>query len=857
MQTIVPERGDEYRRLKALRALRILDSGPEAAFDDIAACITRACGTPIAFVSLIDEHRQWSKAKLGMDVSETDRSLSFCTHVIESDHPFLISDATRDTRFCDNPFVTAEGGVRAYAGAPLITSDGHRLGAVCAVDVRPRRWTAAQVAQLESLARLTVKLIEHRAEHDRLNRRAAQVQRMFWESRRHRKIFRSVTEGVILHDQSGAVIDANPSALRILRLRREDLLGSVSSQSAWCLVNVDGHEIPPEQHPALLALATGEAQHEAIIGIVKPSGSRRWLRVNAEPLFRDDEGRPIQVVATFTDITAIRAAAITLKNKERDLRQLLQALPTAVYTVDDQGLLTFYNDAAAELWGRRPELGVTRWTGAWKMLSADGTELPPECCAVAVCVREGRPVRNAKGVTIRPDGASIVVQPFATPLIDGEGRLVGAVNMLIDISRQEEEAGARERLIEELKQSRAALTDALAAAQAGGRAKSAFLANMSHELRTPLNGVVGVAGALAATPLSPAQSDMVDLIVESGHTLERLLTDILDWSKVEADAVVLEERPFHLTAIVESACELMRLRAEEKGLAFTHSVQSECGPAFVGDALRLKQIIGNLLTNAIKFTDSGAVALYATVTPGVGEQSVLTLRVVDTGVGFDPAAADRLFERFEQADASITRRYGGTGLGLAITKALVDAMGGTITAASDPGHGSTFCAQIPLRATEAALLTAGPSEPAPRDESIPEAGLRLLLAEDHPTNQRVVKLILEPLGVDLTIVENGAEAIEACRKTKFDLVLMDVQMPVMDGLTAVRAIRAREAAVGLPRLPIAMLSANALEEHRQASVQAGADVHICKPVTPQTLTDGIDEALALGDAQNAAAVRAA
>lgn len=373
---------------------------------------------------------------------------------------------------------------------------------------------------------------------------------------------------------------------------------------------------------------------------------------------------------------------------------------------------------------------------------------------------------------------------------------------------------------------------------AANQAQSEFLANMSHELRTPLNGVIGFAGALSNTDLAPRQAEFVEIIRSSGETLEHLLCDLLDLANMETGEITIRNGPFNPAEAVRAVTALHARRAAAKGVKLDLEVDDAAEAMSVGDGARLKQILTSLLDNAVKFTEEGMVSVRLDRT----FDGALRMVVDDTGVGFDPGQAKRIFRRFCQADGSITRKYGGAGLGLSIAEHLAKLMGGSIKGEGRPGKGATFTVLLPLP-LQPEQEDAHASSPAVAQDRCADGVVRILLSDDHPTNRQVVQALLADAGVDIVSTENGLEACEAFEQgAAFDVVLMDMQMPVMDGLSAIRRIRQTEARTGKPRAFIIMLTANALPEHREASLAAGADLHVPKPIQADRLFAALNQA---------------
>jgi len=386
------------------------------------------------------------------------------------------------------------------------------------------------------------------------------------------------------------------------------------------------------------------------------------------------------------------------------------------------------------------------------------------------------------------------------------------------------------------------LMDARDAANAANIAKSQFLANMSHEIRTPLNGVLAMAEVMDRGELSGIQRERLTVVRQSGEQLLAVLNDVLDLSKIEAGKLELFEQDFDLERLAVSACDGFNAMAQEKGLGFEVEVTPEARGAWRGDPDRLRQIFANLVSNAVKFTAKGMVSARFELADAGG----LRLAITDTGIGIAQDKIGALFEKFTQADSSTTRQYGGTGLGLAICRELAQLMGGQISVMSEEGKGSTFIVELPFeRGSESA---ASPAPEAPTAEA-QGGGVRVLAAEDNPVNQLVLKTLLSQIGIEPVMVADGVDAVAAWESGDWDVILMDVQMPRMDGPTATRFIRAREAAQGRARTPIVALTANAMTHQVAEYLAAGMDGFVPKPIEVGRLFEALETALETGEAE--------
>ncbi|WP_309629044.1 glucokinase [Brevundimonas sp.] len=451
---------------------------------------------------------------------------------------------------------------------------------------------------------------------------------------------------------------------------------------------------------------------------------------------------------------------------------------------------------------------------------------PPAATDFLASLRAGQ----ATTAEWRPAGGRVLRQ--VATVRDGGGWVITSHDVSVVVRRSEELEGTA-----------ASLRQAKQDAEVANAAKSAFLAIMSHEIRTPLNGVLGMAQAMEADPLPKVQRERLDVIRQSGESLLAILNDVLDLSKIEAGKLVLEDVDFDLEELLSGAHATFTALANKRSLSFAIVTAPEAKGAWKGDPTRIRQILYNLISNAIKFTEVGGVRVRAEVVEGD-----LRLAVTDDGIGIAPDKQAALFDRFTQADSSTTRKFGGTGLGLAVCADLARLMQGGITVSSNPGNGSTFSVRLKLeRGDQAHIAPARSRRRRPDQRRLQDADtdrpLRVLAADDNPVNQLVLRTLLLQAGVDLVVVADGVEAVETWRRGPWDIILMDVQMPNMDGPTATRTIREEEASAGLPRTPILALTANVMSHQLKDYLDAGMDGCVGKPLQVTALFEAIEAAL--------------
>jgi PAS domain S-box-containing protein len=561
------------------------------------------------------------------------------------------------------------------------------------------------------------------------------------------------------------------------------------------------------------AIETGEGW-EGDLRDVWPNGEERILYGRSEVDF-DEDGKPTVVRGTRQDVTALRRDEARLRAAEEQFRLAFENAPIGMAVIAPNGRFLRVNAALCAIVGLSGDELLDR--------SFQDITHPDDLSADLALMREVlNGVRSTYEVEkryLRPAGAEVWVQLNVSLVRADDGRPMHFISQIQDITaRRENEVRLR---------------DSENRAQLASKMKTRFLANMSHEIRTPMNGVLGMAELLADSPLNDTQRGHVQGLRAAADSLLVILNDILDFSKIEAGKVDIEVADFDLTKLVRDTVSLFAVTAQTKGVLLHDDITVD-DTMVRGDAARLRQVLANLVGNGVKFTERGQVTLRCSR----GDGDRVRFDIVDTGIGISTDAQCRLMSPFEQGDSSTTRRFGGTGLGLAISRDLVELMGGEVSFTSEAGVGSTFTVVVELPRAECVADVPLPLEPVAPPPPVADERRRALLAEDNAVNQFVARAMLERLGWHVTVVENGQEALDTLALEDFDVVILDCQMPVLDGYNAARAIRALDGPKG--RLPIVAMTASALDEDRQRCFDAGMDEFIAKPITKDIVGEALD-----------------
>ncbi len=750
------------------------------------------------------------------------REDSLCSHTIYSGQLLAISDTRTDKRTSDLPLELDGKPIGSYIGCPVRSQDGYLVGTVCALDYTPRDWSHNDCAFLESVAELaTATIATLRLTSDSFEGAVRSDEARIWDVKAN--LFDNVAE---ISNTGGWSLDLETEELywtqqtkRILDLPL-DVVPDLNTALEYYDLDIQ----------RVVSAAVKKCRNDGIpwdmeLPMKTAKGRKIWVHSKGECEYRN--GKPFRLIGSFQDVTDLKrqkeelqAARYSETHAKRNLSLYLSALEqhSVLVVTNTEGRVTFANEKFCKISGYDAVELVGGTLG--KLNSHVHSQRFYQ--DMRETIKAGR-AWHGEICNRRKDGSLFWLDSTIVPRLADDGSLSDFVNICFDITDWVNHRN-------ELEKQRLEAQDATSA-------KNRFLASMSHEIRTPLNGVVALAGALANTQLADEQREMVELILKSGEGLNVILSDILDLSRIEEGVFNVQSAPFNFARCIETVVGLLQISVDEKGLDINVSIPTELDGYFMGDDVRIRQVVSNLLSNAVKFTDAGQIDIECEIVGHTDEGLRVRTSVKDTGVGMSPSEVARVFHRFEQGDTSLSRSHSGVGLGLWICAQLCEIMGGRIWVESEIGAGSCFVFDLPLTPVDKSVvddLEADSKEP----QALP-AGMRVLLAEDHVVNQRVFSLILSAAGFELEIVDNGEKAFERWMEDDFAFVLMDLQMPRVDGLMAIRMIRDHEARFGLEKTPIAALSANAMEEHKAASRDAGADMHISKPVTPEELLEGI------------------
>lgn len=1049
---------NEAARVRALRSYNILDTFQEEEYEKLTDLASRICGMPISLVTLIDENRQWIKAKTGMEIVETPRSESICQYTITYADLFEVNDASQDDRFAELPGVAGDEHIRYYAGYPLIDREGFALGALCVLDRKPGNLTREQKESLKLLAEMVVSLIVERRKNIERNYfeqlfelskdlicivqpngyyrkvNPAFTHMLGWEekelmtnpvlyfahpddvevarqnllnirngrdkvsfTRRFRTksgayrliqwqanpdpdshdvfaIGRDITDERIreemleysqkklsaffehsqglmcTHDLRGNIISVNYAGANLLgytvaemsKMNLGDLLPDThkdefdaylreirekgmaagqmttlhrnGSRRIWMFSNVletgqheepyvignaiditeryllekdlartkemleqtnavarvgawvaemtrdklfwtdmtrELHGVPPGFEPDLQSaigfFKQGEHRNKVVravnrairtgrsfdieVLIITWQGEERWVRTQGHADF--ENGVCKRLYGAYQDINDKKKAELEISNSRKLLAEVLQsASEVSIIATDKAGTITLFNRGAERLLGYTAEEMIGKAMAsvihdreevqarARELSDETGERISEARAFIYKTDKEGSEQRE--WIYVKKDGSRCIVSLVMTPIRDIRNQVIGYLGIATDITKR--------------KRMEQALIAAKQQAEQVSSAKSEFLANMSHEIRTPLNGIIGFTDLVMKTPLDAQQQQYLGIVHQSANVLLSIINDILDLSKIEAGKLELHTEKVSLYSLGREAIDIIIFQGRQKGLDIRLQIPPQL-PAYIHtDALRLKQVLVNLLGNAVKFTDKGAVELRITsIADARNGDMTFKFEVRDTGIGIKPDKQERIFEAFAQEDASTTKKYGGTGIGLAISNKILALMGSKLQLISYPGSGSIFYFYVTLPvefAGEANAVETGVA--GTKASSLEDRKATVLVVEDNTVNMLLTKTIIHKLMPAAAIIEagNGMDAVRIFKETRPDLILMDIQIPELNGYEATYKIRGMESK---GRVPIIALTAGNISGEREKSLSAGMDDFLSKPIVEETL----------------------
>ena len=948
---VAPE--NEAQRLACLDGYGVLDTPAESAFDHLTRLAARCCETPIAQINFIAADRQWTKSHVGWALKDVPRPHSFCAQTILQDKPLVIRDLFKDERFENNPFLKHEPKVRCYAGVPLISPDGFGVGTLCVFDHKKRRFSAEQLEMLDVVAQQVMAQLELRRQLAELEKAKEQYKltedRLRTSEAFYQTLVDTLPQNILRKDIQGRFTFANKKFCHSVGKPLSEILGKTD-------FDFFPREMALKYQRDDARVMTSLENLDTVEPHLTPSGDKLFVHVIKTPLY-DSLGRVVGIQGIFWDVTQRKKIEEELAYERDLLRALLDNIPDRIYFKDIHSRFIRCSRSMVKRLGAKEVkevVGKTDFDFHPRELAQEFYEDEQRI------ILTGQPLINKLERQVDIAGNDIWATVTKVPIYN----LNGAVTGVIGISRD----------VTQLKKAEEALEQARDEALESARVKSRFLANMSHEIRTPMYSITGMTGLLTDTRLTQEQREYVQSIRDSTETLLGIINDILDFSKIEAGKLSFEVIDFELRESIENTVEMLAEHAQRKDVELSCWIDAAVPNRLRGDPGRFRQVLANLLANAVKFTEKGEVLVR--VTPVQETENHVTLRfaVNDTGVGIEAKAMPLIFQPFTQGDGSTTRKFGGTGLGLTISKQIVELMKGEIGVDSIAGKGSTFWFNLPFQKqtgpargdtrpledfSNVSVLVAEPHETSrnifaemfgsrsvkvafagtpeecvsmlqaePRDvlvldisrrefedlsllqtiksdpalaavkvivlapmgtrlepammrsagisgymmkplrqsrvyeclrhvlrggvvdegtthtaRPVEKRNARVLLAEDNPVNQKLTLRQLKKLGFQADAVANGREVLQALAQVPYDIILMDCQMPEMDGYETAKTIRRTPATHGSGPYIIA-LTANAMLGDRDKCLGSGMNDYLPKPLDLADLEGVLERALA-------------
>ena len=892
---VVPTPEDNADPQNEIRSQQSSRTVPVQELEDIAYIASCACGADYTGVCLITDDQTWITASTGFEMYEPvsiDWSF-FCN--ISRNGPLWVPDLSTDLRFNQHPSISGDTGMRCCAAYPVQMQDGTQIGTVFVACRTPFAFRSRSLLILEALSRQALSFFnsglkdlpnESTVENGHADPNRNELDRFATIVEAQHAVsgadLNTDTLTALIAQKTQEMICADATMLLTLesgRLRRHATAGNSSRFSQAKVESVSsftGSGTVPERmihcadcasdiRFARLAIDPGVRSFICVpltvadvhIGVLEAVSSRPRAftarDVQTIELMAGLASASLTHAADFSakkELLVQRTDALTaVKESEDRFRSAIEAAEEGLVVVDTAGNGTLCNSQAICILGLSEEqiLGRVPRPSGWRVIDENGRAIEESEHPVFDTLNTGAKHKGIVRGIRRRSGSWVWVSVNTTPLQRaGEPKPYGAVVTYTDITQQRVAEEERIVYLNEVESARAyaeeqayllqqqaneleiARDDALEST----RIKSEFLANMSHEIRTPMNGVMGMTELIFATELTEEQRDYVSVIRSSADALLTVINDILDFSKIESGKMCIEEEPFDLHSVIEEAVGLLAHKAEQKNLDLIVSIPDNVPCNFIGDRGRIRQVLLNLVGNAIKFTDVGTVDVSVHAVRLTDATHQIKIAVHDSGIGIPAARQQSIFESFTQADGSTTRKYGGSGLGLTISRQLARLMGGDLGLTSDYGEGSTFWLELTLDAAQSNSMNC-------RDTTactmpLPE-GLRILLAEDNAVNRLVAVKMLQKMGLSVTSVSNGLEACEAANASEYKIILMDIQMPEMDGLEAAMAIRHAEKQSHRPRSIIIAMTAHAMEGDKERCLSSGMDEYVTKPVKMEDL----------------------